>query len=83
MPLFCVSMSSFKCGRSSDSKKRADFLSFMDSLVSDHDDSQEIHVILDNHSIHKGVDEWLRLHPNVSFHYTQTSAGWLTKSRNL
>jgi len=44
-----------------------------------HDDSQEIHVILDNHSIHRGVDEWLRLHPNVSFHFTPTSASWLNQ----
>jgi len=66
-------------GRTTNSKKRADFLSFMDAIMSDHDDSQEIHVILDNHSIHKGVDEWLRLHPNVSFHYTPTSASWLNQ----
>jgi hypothetical protein len=32
---------------------------------------------MDNHCIHKKLDNWLKLHPNVFFHYTPTSASWL------
>jgi hypothetical protein len=37
----------------------------------------EIHVVLDNYCIHKKCDAWLAAHPQVKFHYTPTSAGWL------
>jgi transposase len=66
-------------GRTTNSKKRADFLSFLEATIAEHEDSEKIHVILDNHSIHKGVDEWLRLNPKVSFHYTPTSASWMNQ----
>jgi len=32
---------------------------------------------MDNYCIHKKCDEWLKVHPNVQFHYTPTSASWL------
>ncbi|OWP56967.1 MAG: hypothetical protein B2I17_03245 [Thermoplasmatales archaeon B_DKE] len=38
----------------------------------------EIHVVLDNYCTHKRRDEWLSAHPNVKFHYTPTSANWLS-----
>ena len=37
---------------------------------------RKIHVILDNLSTHKKNDEWLAAHPNVTFHFTPTSASW-------
>ena len=37
----------------------------------------EYHVIVDNYCIHKRCDEWLAAHPNVTFHFTPTSASWL------
>ena len=65
-------------------KKRPDFLKFMDELLPDlpeinskEQKVKEIHVILDNYCTHKRCDEWLSIHPNVKFHYTPTSASWL------
>ncbi|EQD74295.1 tISRso5 ISRSO5-transposase protein [mine drainage metagenome] len=65
-------------------KKRVDFLVFMDEVLRDLPDKnakdqevKEIHVILDNYCTHKRCDEWLSKHPNVKFHYTPTSASWL------
>ena len=40
-------------------------------------DDAEVHVVLDNYSIHKKNADWLAAHPNVTFHYTPTSASWL------
>ena len=38
-----------------------------------------VHVILDNYATHKtpDVEQWLRRHPRVHFHFTPTSASWL------
>ena len=65
-------------------KKRPDFLKFMDELLPElpgmntkDQKVKEIHVILDNYCTHKRCDEWLSIHPNVKFHYTPTSASWL------
>lgn len=58
-------------------KRRKEFLEFMDEVVADYTDDIELHVIVDNSSIHKGNDEWLSKHPNVHFHFTPTSASWL------
>lgn len=60
-------------------KKRPDFLAFMDELIVDIPDDQQIHVILDNYSTHKKNHEWLAKHPNVHFHFTPTSASWLNQ----
>lgn len=58
-------------------KTKIGFLSFMDSLLSKLPTTEEYHVILDNHSIHKRHDAWLAKNPHVFFHYTPTSASWL------
>ncbi|MHB8372896.1 MAG: IS630 family transposase [Thermoplasmataceae archaeon] len=65
-------------------KKRPDFLKFMDELLLELPERnqkdqrvKEIHVILDNYCTHKRCDEWLSEHPNVKFHYSPTSASWL------
>lgn len=60
-------------------KKRPDFQSFLDDVVKDVPEHQEIHVILDNYCTHKKNDEWLTAHPNVFFHFTPTSASWLNQ----
>lgn len=60
-------------------KRRVEFLEFMDDLVSDVPNNKEIHVILDNYCIHKRNDTWLEHHPNVYFHFTPTSASWLNQ----
>jgi transposase len=62
-----------------------EFHEFMDQVieeipgVKDPDGGIELHVILNNFSIHKGCDELLAAHPNVSFFFTPTYASW----RNL
>ena len=60
-------------------KRRIEFLGFMDQVVADEARDQEIHVILDNYCIHKRCDPWLEAHPNVTFHFTPTSASWLNQ----
>ena len=60
-------------------KTRIDFQAFMDEVVKDAPVDQEIHVILDNYATHKKNEEWLKTHPNVTFHYTPTSASWLNQ----
>jgi len=65
--------------RTTQTKKRVDFHSFMDDIVKSVSSEQEIHVILDNYITHKKADGWLKAHPNVYFHYTPTSASWLNQ----
>jgi transposase len=60
-------------------KTRTDFQTFMDEVVADVPDDREIHVILDNYCTHKKNDTWLKRHPNVTFHFTPTSASWLNQ----
>lgn len=66
-------------GKITSYKKRPDFIEFMDEVVEGYPPEREIHVILDNYCIHKKNDEWLKAHPNVSFHFTPTSASWLNQ----
>jgi transposase len=66
-------------GKTTQTKKRADFQAFMDEIIADQPLERQIHVILDNLSTHKKHDEWLAAHPNVTFHFTPTSASWLNQ----
>jgi len=65
--------------KTTEQKKRVDFLAFMDDIVAEVPQDKEIHAILDNYCIHKKCDEWLAKHPNVTFHFTPTSASWLNQ----
>jgi transposase len=65
--------------KSTATKTRADFQAFMDDVVNDVASDQEIHVIVDNYVTHKKNDDWLKAHPNVTFHFTPTSASWLNQ----
>jgi transposase len=60
-------------------KTREDFIEYMDEVVGEYQEDQEIHVILDNYSTHKKNEIWLSNHPNVQFHFTPTSASWLNQ----
>ncbi len=51
----------------------------MTDLIAAQPPDREIHVILDNLSTHKKNDDWLAAHPNVTFHFTPTSASWLNQ----
>jgi transposase len=66
-------------GKTTQTKKRADFQAFMDEVIADQPPERQIHVILDNLSTHKNNDDWLAAHPNVTFHFTPTSASWLNQ----
>ena len=56
-----------------------DFLAFMTRVERDVPKGLSVHVILDNYATHKtpDVEQWLRRHPRVHFHFTPTSASWL------
>jgi transposase len=60
-------------------KKREDFQAFLEDVLRDIPDDQQVHVILDNYSTHKKNEDWLKKHPNVHFHFTPTSASWLNQ----
>jgi len=51
----------------------------MDDIVAEQPENRQIHVILDNLNTHKKNDDWLAAHPNVTFHFTPSSASWLNQ----
>jgi transposase len=59
-------------------RRRVEFLEFMDEIVAAHS-GRTLHVILDNLNTHKRNEAWLAQHPQVSFHFTPTSASWLNQ----
>lgn len=66
-------------GKVTETKKREDFLEYMDEIVAEYSANQEIHVVLDNYCTHKKNEEWLAKNKNVHFHFTPTSASWLNQ----
>ena len=58
---------------------RAEFLRFLDRVVSTQSPRREIHLIADNLSSHKtkAVAAWLAAHPCVTLHDTPTYNSWL------
>jgi transposase len=67
-------------GACHDRRRTVEFLKFMDQVAREYK-GQDIHVILDNLSTHKGndVDEWLERHPNVRFHHTPVGSSWMNQ----
>ena len=60
-------------------RRRVEFLDFMNNIVALYPHTA-IHVILDNLKTHKPKnDRWLKLRPNVHFHFTPTRASWLNQ----
>lgn len=53
-------------GKTTQTKKRADFQAFMEEVIADQPAGRQIHVILDNLNTHKRNDAWLATHPNVT-----------------
>jgi transposase len=64
--------------------RTVEFLDFMDEIAAEYTDTPEVHVILDNASIHSGedVDDWLSEHPTFIFHYTPKGSSWLNQVEN-
>src|ERR1017187_6382096 len=66
--------------KTTDYKKREDFLGFLDGVLAKLPLDKEIHVILDNYSTHKRNYNWLpKFEGRVQFHFTPTSASWLNQ----
>ncbi len=55
-----------------------EFLAFMNVLNRAVSSELQIHVVLDNLSVHKSepVQKWLRRHPRFHFHFTPTGSSW-------
>jgi len=66
-------------GKTTQTKKRLDFQAFMSEIIEDQPSDRQIHVILDNYCTHKKNETWLAAHPNVTLHFTPTSASWLNQ----
>jgi len=66
-------------GKTTATKKRADFQKFIGEVIADQPKDRMIHVILDNLSTHKKNDDWLAAGPRVRFHFTPTPASWLNQ----
>ena len=62
----------------------AQFVAFLNDLVSGQPAGREIHVICDNVSSHKtqAVSAFLEAHPNVTMHFTPTYSSWLNQVEN-
>lgn len=60
-------------------QRQQEFLRFAKKVVAQVEPELEVHIILDNSSVHKApvVKEWLAKNPRVHFHFTPTSASWL------
>jgi len=72
-------------GRCTTSRKRPDFLSFLDLVASVYR-QRRVHVVLDNLNTHKNtnqgrfITDWNRRHGNrFVFHYTPTHGSWLNQ----
>ena len=62
-------------GRTVERHRSAEFLDFLDHVAEGIEPGTPVHVILDNVSSHRSaeVHEWLRGHPDWTFHFTPTS----------
>jgi transposase len=60
------------------------FLAFLKRAVKPHAD-KEIHVVMDNLSIHTTPDvyAWLEKNPNVHFHFTPIGSSWMNQIENF
>ena len=58
--------------------RQKEFLAFLNTLDGKVSPGIQVHVVLDNLSVHKAerVQRWLRRHPRFHFHFTPTSSSW-------
>ena len=68
-------------GRTTARHTSAEFVAFLEQLLSGLSQKQSIHIICDNLSAHKtkAVSDFLARHPNVRIHYTPTYSSWLNQ----
>lgn len=61
-------------------KKKKDFMAFLDDVLKGMPPDRQIHIICDNFSSHKNLPQaWHDKHPTVAFHFTPTHASWLNQ----
>ena len=68
-------------GKTAKRHTSAEFIAFLNQLLSKARWAKEIHIVLDNLSAHKtkAVEEFLQQHPHVRFHFTPTYSSWLNE----
>ena len=68
-------------GKTAERHTSAEFVDFLEQVVSTCTPQQEIHIILDNLSAHKTaqVEEFLQRHSRVKLHFTPTYSSWLNQ----
>src|SRR6201993_376291 len=68
-------------GKTAKRHTSAEFITFLNQLLSKTRWATEIHIVLDNLSAHKtkAVEEFLAQHPKVRFHFTPTYSSWLNQ----
>jgi transposase len=71
-------------GKTAQRHTSAEFVSFLEDIVTAQPDGKAIHVIADNLSAHKTklVAAFLDTHPNVRLHFTPTYSSWLNQVEN-
>jgi transposase len=59
--------------------RHQEFLEFLKHLDAQHDESLDLHVVIDNYATHAhpAVKRWLKRHPRFKLHFTPTSSSWL------
>jgi transposase len=68
-------------GKTAERHTSAEFVNFLEQIVSACQSGQEIHIILDNLSAHKTakVEAFLEHNANVKLHFTPTYSSWLNQ----
>ena len=66
-------------GRNMQRHRHQEFIRFLNAINAEAPADQAVHVILDNHAVHKHpkVRRWLDRHERFTFHFTPTSCSWL------
>ena len=64
--------------------RSAEFPAFLDHVAEGIDPGTPVHVILDNVSPHRSAEarEWLKGHPDWTFHFTPAPASWTSAVMN-
>jgi transposase len=68
-------------GKCYDRHTNNEFIDFLEEINHRYGRKKEIHLIVDNLSVHKhsNVKGWLTRHPNYHIHFTPTHASWLNQ----
>src|SRR5450432_14371 len=68
-------------GKTAERHTSAEFVGFLEEIISSCKPRQEIHIILDNLSAHKTsqVEEFLKRNDRVKLHFTPTYSSWLNQ----